>query len=356
MSFYIQIDGEQQDQIASNTGWGDYGRWVKLLDPDEFPETRSLYEDGWANPAELIAELPLAIEAEKPDEDVSSVVDSLISELKDHKTSTVVSMTDGMGGDENESIHASLQVQSTEPITEEERKRRREFLLLLLAFFMWQADAIVASAPGGPPPLPGAEPTPPLSPTAPIFNLRLAKILTDGMTQTAAATLTAGPVGVPAPAGESVHPPSPLPALAPGSTEEAAARSEVADIVPNVAAKVADQLNQTTEKNIAAAVKNGATREEAIDSAVRKAVVNRATLIEDDLNHVAIQIAMAAWFKTNYVDLMQWNTREDERVCQICGPLEGLRAKPGGEFRPGIRWPVIDSHGNCRCFLTEVPA
>lgn len=355
MSIYLQIDGEQLDQVASNTGWGDYGRWAVLLDPGEFPETRSLFENGWANPAELIAELPLAIEAERPDDDVSSVVNSLAAAIQGYGNAEIVSVTDGMAGEKYDPIHASLQIQTTEETTESERKRRREFLLLLLGFFMWQAEAISATPTAS---VAGGVPTPPTSPNNPIFNLRLAKIIAQGMTQTAAATLTAGHVGESAPSepgAPSGVPPQPLPALAPGSAEEVAARGTVAEIVPDIAAKVAEQLNTTTEKNIDAAVKGGATREEAIDAAVKKAVVNRAVLIEDDLNHVAIQIAVAAWFKTQGVDFMKWNTRDDERVCQICAPLDGLLAKPGGEFRPGIRWPVIDSHGNCRCYLTEVP-
>lgn len=51
----------------------------------------------------------------------------------------------------------------------------------------------------------------------------------------------------------------------------------------------------------------------------------------------------------------QWVTQEDERVCKICLPLDGVIAPVGGEFAPGIRYPTVDTHPNCRCQLIYNP-
>ena len=40
---------------------------------------------------------------------------------------------------------------------------------------------------------------------------------------------------------------------------------------------------------------------------------------------------------------VRWATREDERVCPICGPLEG-RIYWKGQFLP-----YLPAHANCRC-------
>ena len=48
-----------------------------------------------------------------------------------------------------------------------------------------------------------------------------------------------------------------------------------------------------------------------------------------------------------------WRTSLDERVCKICAPLEGLRAKVGEEFPGGYHQPA---HVSCRCYTEdEIP-
>lgn len=47
--------------------------------------------------------------------------------------------------------------------------------------------------------------------------------------------------------------------------------------------------------------------------------------------------------------LKEWSTSEDERVCPICGPLNGVKVAFEGEFEKGGSVPP--AHPNCRCVL-----
>ena len=45
-----------------------------------------------------------------------------------------------------------------------------------------------------------------------------------------------------------------------------------------------------------------------------------------------------------------WNTAKDERVCPICGPLNGERKPVDGTFTGGLSGPP--AHPNCRCWIS----
>jgi SPP1 gp7 family putative phage head morphogenesis protein len=47
-----------------------------------------------------------------------------------------------------------------------------------------------------------------------------------------------------------------------------------------------------------------------------------------------------------------WRTSLDERVCPICGPLEGEERKVGTLFSSGTNGPA--AHVSCRCYLEDV--
>ena len=62
-----------------------------------------------------------------------------------------------------------------------------------------------------------------------------------------------------------------------------------------------------------------------------------------------------AWMSSGVVTHNQWRTARDERVCPICGPLDGQTVELGanafgGAF--GVTGPPI--HVNCRCWLSPV--
>ena len=65
----------------------------------------------------------------------------------------------------------------------------------------------------------------------------------------------------------------------------------------------------------------------------------------------------AAWRSTGFVESQRWHTSNDEKVCPICAPLDGMEVElDGGEFTTeegeGITGPP--AHVNCRCWLTPV--
>jgi hypothetical protein len=78
---------------------------------------------------------------------------------------------------------------------------------------------------------------------------------------------------------------------------------------------------------------------------------DKTNAIAEDLEHAAGQGGITAAARTADNTLLQWNTAEDDRVCPVCGPLDGMQIEPGGEFAPGIQIPVIDTHPGCRCSI-----
>ena len=57
-----------------------------------------------------------------------------------------------------------------------------------------------------------------------------------------------------------------------------------------------------------------------------------------------------AYQQSGVVKQEVWRTAADERVCPICGPLNGKRV-PVGESWDGLRPPA---HPNCRCWTAPV--
>ena len=209
-----------------------------------------------------------------------------------------------------EDVRASLEVTSTEELTKEEEKRRKALLLALLAYFMWQQESLITH--------------PSTAADAPLFNEKLAEVLSQGMKR-------------------------------PGALDAYFQIEEQA-------LKVAKQINKTTAKNIETGGKfapphvmppsgsPGASVAwaEMIRRVMGKSMEIRATVIEDDVNFLAGEIIKAVEAMATKSSLT-WHTAHDEAVCTVCGPLDGVTVEAGQEFAPGIRYPVVDTHSNCRC-------
>jgi hypothetical protein len=60
------------------------------------------------------------------------------------------------------------------------------------------------------------------------------------------------------------------------------------------------------------------------------------------------------WHLTGLAVYVQWETSEDEGVCDICDGFEAQGVvRLGHEFAPGIKYPI--AHPRCRCALKVVP-
>jgi len=51
MGFYLQIDTDEPQPLASLTGWGDVIKWAGGLPPKEVPALHHLCEFGWEEDA-----------------------------------------------------------------------------------------------------------------------------------------------------------------------------------------------------------------------------------------------------------------------------------------------------------------
>ena len=71
-------------------------------------------------------------------------------------------------------------------------------------------------------------------------------------------------------------------------------------------------------------------------------------------------MAIADQLRENGVTMRAaWNTSEDELVCSICEPLDGVHENAGGGWTSPTTGETIDAppaHPYCRCFLTHTLA
>lgn len=60
---------------------------------------------------------------------------------------------------------------------------------------------------------------------------------------------------------------------------------------------------------------------------------------------------LAAWRAGGFVEQRQWQTAADERVCPVCGPMQGIVAGINEPFRhPRLGAVAIPAHVGCRCW------
>lgn len=216
-------------------------------------------------------------------------------------------------------LEMSLAIQATTPMTEKDKKRRKAFLLLLLGYFVWQQSELVADTG--------------MKATDAKFNERLSRILQDGMRD--GIVLEKGPI------------------------------ARFYERVQQTADRVAKGINETTEKNVVTRVEKGESRADAVEEVLGDSVEKRGEVIEDDMSFVRDQILTATESEEgapppdgtgdNIKTSLMWLTAEDERVCSLCGPLNGIVVDAGAEFAPGVRLPVVDTHSRCRCKLVPIP-
>lgn len=94
MSIYAVSDDDELVQIASNSGWSQFGDWAETLDAKEFPAIVGLWEHGIYEPAlQLESEMKGAQERMEPIEDVVGIIEELLTVCRG---ATFVLITNGM--------------------------------------------------------------------------------------------------------------------------------------------------------------------------------------------------------------------------------------------------------------------
>lgn len=104
MSYFLQIGATGgPTQIASNGGYGNWGRWIDKLDAEKYPAAIHLYEYGWCQDlADLESQLDKAVKDESPPADVADIVESMVELLKGREAdASCCTVTDGIGGGAN---------------------------------------------------------------------------------------------------------------------------------------------------------------------------------------------------------------------------------------------------------------
>lgn len=75
-------------------------------------------------------------------------------------------------------------------------------------------------------------------------------------------------------------------------------------------------------------------------------------IAETEVTRAYAEGNMAAWQAAGIIQQRRWETAADERVCPVCGPLQGQERGLNEPFDGGIMNPP--AHPRCRCWLVPV--
>jgi SPP1 gp7 family putative phage head morphogenesis protein len=115
-------------------------------------------------------------------------------------------------------------------------------------------------------------------------------------------------------------------------------------------------INSTTQAQLQTAVDEWFRNPDSL-GALRKQLTptfgaRRAQLIsQTETTRAAFEGSTLGYEESKVVAEVEWVTVNDERVCTICGPLDGKRADLRGNFEGGVGVPA---HPGCRCFVRPV--
>lgn len=83
MGLYLNFnDNKSGDQLASNTGWGDVGRWLESVPEALCPDLHRLFQEGQAYHLKSLArQIEIAIQTVTVSENVSAILINLVDIL-----------------------------------------------------------------------------------------------------------------------------------------------------------------------------------------------------------------------------------------------------------------------------------
>jgi hypothetical protein len=119
------------------------------------------------------------------------------------------------------------------------------------------------------------------------------------------------------------------------------------------------KIDDTTKKAIQSAISNfvetpGMTINDVVNSLpfdTKRAMRVATTEITHAYGKSNLEAGQV--LKKEYPDIAvvkTWHTNADDRVCEICGPLDGMEIEIDEQFPGGFDSP--EGHVNCRCFMT----
>ena len=122
------------------------------------------------------------------------------------------------------------------------------------------------------------------------------------------------------------------------------------------------QLARSTETQIrnqvAEWIGNGLPYNVLLDNLERSVFSRRRAdiIATTEISRSYYQGNIAAWAASGVIKTARWSTGADERVCQICGPLNGQTAPIGEGFRHPENGELyeIPAHVRCRCWANPV--
>jgi SPP1 gp7 family putative phage head morphogenesis protein len=128
--------------------------------------------------------------------------------------------------------------------------------------------------------------------------------------------------------------------------------TQAAEWASQYAGELITRINETTRNRVQIAVSEWFNNGDPLDE-LRKELEPlfgraRAQMIAQTETTIAAAEGNNLAFAEAGIERWTWATARDERVCNICGPLEGVTVVRGEEFAPGITKPA--AHPRCRCW------
>ncbi len=102
VSISAKLDTGQMEQIATNKGWGEFSRWVRTLEMDQFPVLHHLVEYGWTQKVPEAREQLLTALGGKQSKNVADIGAGLVTLIREAKLDDVLVITNGLGPDDGQ--------------------------------------------------------------------------------------------------------------------------------------------------------------------------------------------------------------------------------------------------------------
>lgn len=103
MGYYLQIDTDEAEPLASNSGWGDVIEWARKLPVGDSITIKHLCQFGWQNNVNLLKiQVPFCLTNHAPSSpQTKSTVENLSALLYAHTGKIeIVTVTDGLSESE----------------------------------------------------------------------------------------------------------------------------------------------------------------------------------------------------------------------------------------------------------------